>query len=105
MTNMKSFKYASLFINKTFNNFLWRNVIYNSNYNKSFIYNLNRFVNKITFVHELIDIFNNSMMIEIYKIMFITNHINDKNRKMLFENITYMSYINVILMFVTYVKK
>jgi hypothetical protein len=41
MTNMKSFKYASLFINKTFNNFLWRNVIYDLNYNDSFIYDLN----------------------------------------------------------------
>jgi hypothetical protein len=40
-TNMKSFKYASLFINKTFNNFLWRNVIYDSNCNDSFIYDLN----------------------------------------------------------------
>ncbi len=41
MTNMKSSKYASLFINKTFNNLLWRNVIYDSNCNDSFIYDLN----------------------------------------------------------------
>jgi hypothetical protein len=41
MTNMKSFKYASLFINTTFNNFLWRSVIYDLNCNDSFIYNLN----------------------------------------------------------------
>jgi hypothetical protein len=27
MTNLRSFKYASLFINKTFNNLLWRSVI------------------------------------------------------------------------------
>jgi hypothetical protein len=56
MTNIKSSKYASLFINKTFNNFLWKNVIYDSNCNDSFTYDLNRFVNEITFVHELIDI-------------------------------------------------
>jgi hypothetical protein len=41
MMNMKSFKYASLFINKTFNNFLWKSVIYDSNFNDSFIYDLN----------------------------------------------------------------
>jgi hypothetical protein len=41
MTNKKLFKYTSLFINKTFNNFLWRNVIYDSNCNDSFIYDLN----------------------------------------------------------------
>ncbi len=58
MTNLKSFKYANMFINKTFNNFLWRSVIYDSNCNDSFIYDLNRFVNKITFVYELIDILN-----------------------------------------------
>ncbi len=105
MMNMKSFKYASLFINKTFNNFLWRNVIYDLNCNDSFIYDLNRFLNKTTFAHELIDIFNDSMIIEKYEIMFVTNHTNDKNRRMFFENIAYVSFINVILMFVTRLKK
>ncbi len=105
MTNKKSFKYASLFINKTFNNFLWRNVIYDSNCNDSFIYDLNWFVNEITFTYELIDIFNNSMMIERYEIMLVLNHINNKNRRMFFENIAYVSFIDVILMFVTRLKK
>jgi hypothetical protein len=85
--------------------FLWRSVIYDLNYNDSFIYNLNRFVNKITFVHKLIDISNDFMMIEKYKIMLVINHINNKNRKMFFENIAYMSFIDVILMFVTRFKK
>ncbi len=71
----------------------------------SFIYDLKRFVNEITFVHELIDISNNSMMIEKYEIMFMTNHINDKNRRMFFENIAYVLFIDVILMFVTRLKK
>jgi hypothetical protein len=105
ITSMKSSKYASLFINKTFNNFLWRNVIYDLNYNDSLIYDLNWFVNEITFVHELIDIFNDLMMIERYEIMLVTNHINDKNRRMFFENIAYVSFIDVILMFVTRLKK
>jgi hypothetical protein len=105
MTNKKSFKYANLFINKTFNDLLWRSVIYDSNCNNSFIYDLNRFVNEITFAHELIDIFNNFMMIEKYEIMFVTNHINDKNRRMFFENIAYVLFIDVILMFVIRLKK
>ncbi len=45
------------------------------------------------------------MMIEKYEIMFMKNHINDKNRKMFFENIAYVSFIDVILMFVTDFKK
>jgi hypothetical protein len=105
MTNLKSFKYANMFLNKTFNNFLWKNVIYDSNCNDSFIYDLNRFVNEITFAHELIDIFNDSMMIEKYEIMLVTNHINEKNWRMFFENITYVLFIDVILMFVTRLKK
>ncbi len=80
-------------------------MIYDSNCNDSFIYDLNRFVNEITFVHELIDIFNDSMMIEKYEIMLRTNHINDKNRRMFFENIAYVSFVDVILMFVTRFKK
>jgi hypothetical protein len=105
MTNLKSFKYANMFINKTFNNSLWRSVIYDSDCNDAFIYDLNRFVNEITLAHELIDIFNDSMMIEKYEIMLVTNHINDKNRRMFFENIVYVSFIDVILIFVTHFKK
>jgi hypothetical protein len=59
----------------------------------------------MTFIHELIDIFNDSMMIKEYEIMFITNHINNKNRRMFFQNIAYISFIDVILMFVTRFKK
>jgi hypothetical protein len=105
MTSIKLFKYASLFINKTFNSFLWRSVIYDSDYNDWFIYDLNRFVNKITFAHELIDTSNDSMMIEKYETMFIINRMNEKNRRMFFDNIVYVSFIDVILMFVTRLKK
>jgi hypothetical protein len=105
MTNLRSFKYANIFINKTSNNLLWRSVIYDSDCNDLFIYDLNRFVNEITFAHELIDILNDSMMIERYEIMLMKNHINDKNRRMFFENIAYVSFIDVILMFVARLKK
>jgi hypothetical protein len=105
MTNLRSSKYANMLINKTSNNLLWRSVIYDSDCNDSFTYDLNRFVNEITLAHELIDIFNDSIMIEKYEIMLVTNHINDKNRRMFFENIVYVSFIDVILMFVTRLKK
>jgi hypothetical protein len=105
MTNMRSFKYASLFINKTFNNFLWRSVIYDSDYNDSFIYDLNRFVNEVTFAHEMIDTSNDLMLIEEYETMLVIDRINEKNRRMFFDNIAYVSWIDVILMFVTRFKK
>ncbi len=105
MINLKSFKYASLFINKTFNNLLWRSVIYDSDCNDSLIYDLNRFVNKMTFAHEMIDTSNDFMLIEEYKIMLVIDRINEKNRRMFFDNIVYVSFIDVILIFVTRLKK
>jgi hypothetical protein len=69
MTNLKLFKYVNTFINKTFNNLLWKNVIYDFDCNNSFIYDLNQFVNEITFAHKLIDILNDFILIEKYKIM------------------------------------
>jgi hypothetical protein len=105
MTNLKSSKYANMFIKKTFNNFLWKNVIYDSNCNDSFIYDLNRFVNKMTSTHEKIDTSNDFMLIEEYKIMLVIDRINEKNRRMFFDNIVYVSFTDVILMFVTRFKK
>jgi hypothetical protein len=81
MTNRKSLKYVNFFINKTFNNSFWKNVIYDFNCNDSFIYDLNRFINKITSAHEMIDISNDFMFIEKYEFMFVINHINEKNRE------------------------
>jgi hypothetical protein len=105
MITRKSSKYVNLFINKTFNNLLWRSVIYDFDCNDSFIYDLNRFVNKITSAHEMIDTSNDFMLIEEYEIMLVINRINEKNRKMFFDNIVYVSFINVILMFVTRFQK
>jgi hypothetical protein len=105
MTNLKSFKYVNMFINKTFNNSLWKNVIYNFNCNDSFIYDLNQFVNEMTSAHEMIDTSNDFMLIEKYEIMLVIDRINEKNRKMFFDNIVYVSFIDVILLFVTRFKK
>jgi hypothetical protein len=74
MTNRESSKYVNLSINKTFNNSLWKSVIYDSDCNDSFIYDLNRFVNKITFAHEMIDTSNDFMLIEKYEIMLSRKH-------------------------------
>ncbi len=70
-----------------------------------FIYDLNRFVNEIMFTHEMIDTLNDFMLIEEYKIMLVINRINEKNRRMFFDNIIYVSFTDVILIFVTRFKK
>jgi hypothetical protein len=53
----------------------------------------------------MIDTLNNFILIEEYKIMLVINRINEKNRRMFFNNIVYVSFITVILMFVTRFKK
>jgi hypothetical protein len=105
ITNRESSKYVNLSINKTSNNLFWRSVIYDSDCNDSFIYDLNRFVNEITSAHEMIDTSNDFMLIEKYEIMLVIDRINEKNRRMFFDNIVYVSFTNVILMFVTRLKK
>ncbi len=80
-------------------------MIYDFDCNNSLIYDLERFVNEITFAHEMIDISNESMMIEKYEIMLVNDKINEKDRRMFFDNIAYVSSIDVILVFVTRLKK
>jgi hypothetical protein len=53
----------------------------------------------------MIDTLNDFMLIEEYEIMLVINRINEKNRKMFFDNIVYVLFIDVILMFVTRLKK
>jgi hypothetical protein len=53
----------------------------------------------------MIDTSNDFMLIEEYEIMLVIDRINEKNRRMFFENIAYESFIDVILMFVTRLKK
>jgi hypothetical protein len=60
---------------------------------------------EVTFAHEMIDTSNDFMLIEEYEIMLVTDRINEKNRRMFFENIAYVSFIDVILMFVSRLKK
>ncbi len=105
MTNRESSKYVNLSINKTSNNFLWKDVIYDFDCNDSLIYDLNRFVNEITSAHEMIDTSNDFMLIEKYEIMLVIDRINEKNRRMFFDNNVYVSFTDVILMFVTRFKK
>jgi hypothetical protein len=53
----------------------------------------------------MIDTSNDSMLIEEYEIMLVIDRINEKDRRMFFDNIVYVSSIDVILMFVTRLKK
>jgi hypothetical protein len=52
----------------------------------------------------MINTSNDFMLIEEYEIMFIIDRINEKNRRMFFDNIVYVLFIDVILMFVTRLK-
>jgi hypothetical protein len=53
----------------------------------------------------MIDTSNDFMLIEEYEIMLVIDRINEKDRRMFFDNIVYVSFTDVILMFVTRLKK
>ncbi len=80
-------------------------MIYDFDCNDSLIYDLNRFVNEMTSAHKMIDTSNDLMLIEEYETMFVIDRINEKNWRMFFDNIVYVSFIDVILMFVSRFKK
>ncbi len=86
-------------------NSFWRSVIYDFDCSDSLIYDLKRFVNNVILAHEIIDTFNDFLLIEKYDIMWINNRINEKNPKMFLNNIVYVSFIDVIFMFVIRLKK
>jgi hypothetical protein len=62
-------------------------------------------VNEVTSAHEMIYISNESMMIKEYETMLVNDKINEKDRRMFFNNIAYVSSIDVILVFMTRLKK
>jgi hypothetical protein len=59
----------------------------------------------MTSAHEMIDTSNDFMLIKKYEIMLVIDRINEKNRRMFFDNIVYVSFIDVMLIFVTSLKK
>jgi hypothetical protein len=59
----------------------------------------------MTSAHEIIDTSNDFILIKKYEIMLVIDRINEKNRRMFFDNIFYILFFDVILMFVTRFKK
>ena len=88
-------------INKIkFYNSFHNNVIYDFEAEEHLTFEKNRFWNKIWFAlnDQWINISNNLFIIIDYKIMMIRNMLNDRSRKLLFNNIIYVSDSDVILM-------
>ncbi len=80
-------------------------MIYDFDCSDFFIYDFERFVKEITFAHEMINISNESMLIEKYESMFVNDKINKKDRRMFFDNIVYVSSIDMTFVFVIRLKK
>jgi hypothetical protein len=59
----------------------------------------------MTSAHEIIDTLNDFMLIKKYEIMLIINRINENVEEYFFNNIVYVLFINVILIFVIYFEK
>ena len=98
-----SFSFANTIymINKIkFHNLFHNNVIYDFEAEKYLTFEKNRFRNKIRSASndQWMNISNDLFIIIDYEIMMIRNILNDRSRKLLFDNIVYVSDFDVILM-------
>ncbi len=80
---------------------LHKAVMYDSEYSDHLTFDKNRFVNEIRSTCEWIKTSEDFMLIEKYDTMLINAKLNEKNRRLLFDNIAYISFIDVTLMFST----
>jgi hypothetical protein len=76
-------------------------MIYDFECSDHFTYDKDRFINEIRFACEWINTSEDLMLIEKYDTMLMNAKLNDHNRRLLFENTAYISFIDVTLMFST----
>jgi hypothetical protein len=76
-------------------------MIYDFECNDHFTYDKDRFINKIRFACEWVKTSKDLMLIKKYDTMLMNAKLNDQNRKLLFKNTAYISFIDVTLVFST----
>ncbi len=82
-------------------NSLHKTMIYDSECSDHLTYDKDRFINEIRSACEWIKTSEDFMLIEKYDTMLMNAKLNDQNRRLLFENTAYISFIDVILVFST----
>ncbi len=80
---------------------LHKAVMYDSECSDHLTFDKNRFVNEIRSACEWIKTSEDFMLIERYDTMLINAKLNEKKRRLLFDNTVYVSFIDVTLMFST----
>jgi hypothetical protein len=74
-------------------------MIYDSECSDHFTYDKDRFINEIRSTCEWIKTSEDFMLIEKYDTMLINAKLSEQNKRLLFENTVYISFIDVTLMF------
>jgi hypothetical protein len=82
-------------------NSLHKMMIYDSECNNHFTYDKNRFINEIRSACKWVKTSKDLMLIERYDTMLINAKLNKRNKRLLFENTIYISFIDVTLVFST----
>jgi hypothetical protein len=72
-------------------------VIYDSECSDHFTFDKDRFINEIRSACEWVKTFEDFMLIEKYDTMLINAKLNKQNRRLLFEDTAYISFIDVTL--------
>jgi hypothetical protein len=78
---------------------LHKAVMYDSECSDHLTFDKDRFVDEIRSACEWVKTSEDFMLIEKYDTMLINAKLNEKNRRLLFDNTAYISFIDVTLMF------
>jgi hypothetical protein len=76
-------------------------MIYDSECSDHFTYDKNRFINEIRSACEWVKTSEDLMLIEKYDTMLINAKLSKQNKRLLFEDTAYISFIDVTLVFST----
>jgi hypothetical protein len=76
-------------------------MIYDSECSDHFTYDKDRFINEIRFACEWVKTSQDFMLIVKYDTMLVNAKLNERNRRLLFEDTAYILFIDVTLVFST----
>ncbi len=96
----EEFRFDNMTASSEYNS-LFKTMIYDSECSDHFTYDKNRFINEIRSACEWVKTSEDLMLIEKYDTMLINAKLSKQNKRLLFEDTAYISFIDVTLVFST----
>ncbi len=97
----EEFRFDNMTARNSEYNSLYKTMIYDSECSDHFTYDKDRFINEIRFACEWVKTSQDFMLIVKYDTMLVNAKLNERNRRLLFEDTAYILFIDVTLVFST----